>query len=140
VDNETETVAGILNSATQHISLRWPISTMAEEQYDQLRMQMAQTTLTTDQDRARWNWTENGEFTVKSAYEAVKKVPHISNNLHRIWKTKVPPRFKVFAWIMIQNKILTIDNLKKKGMILVNKCVMCKRENETVKHLFSRCE
>lgn len=137
-EDETETLAQVLNAA--QLALRQPISTTAEEQQTELMIHMAQTTIEAGQDGTRWKWTDTGTFTVKSAYGAIKNEPHISNNLHRIWKTKAPPRFKVFGWIMIRNKILTIDNLQRKGMILVNRCIMCKKANETVKHLFYRCE
>lgn len=106
----------------------------------ELTLHIAQTALTTAQDGVKWKWTESGIFSVKTTYGAINNEPHIANNLHQIWKTKAPPRFKVFAWIMIRNIILTIDNLKRKGMILVNTCAMCKKANETVKHLFSQCE
>lgn len=46
---------------------------------------------------------------------------------------------QVFPWLMVQNKILTIDNLMKKGWAMVNRCVMCKAEIETVSHLFKKC-
>lgn len=45
----------------------------------------------------------------------------------------------VFAWLMFLNRLLTIDNLQKKGWQLVGRCEMCKQEVETVKHLFNSC-
>lgn len=46
---------------------------------------------------------------------------------------------KVFAWLLLINRILTIDNLNRRGWCLVNRCVMCKNDSETTKHLFNDC-
>ena len=65
--------------------------------------------------------------------------PSIKATVYRIWKLKVPPRFKVFAWLLTYNKILTIDNLNRRGWSLVNRCIMCKAQSESVMHLFNEC-
>ena len=43
-----------------------------------------------------------------------------------IWRTKVPLRMTFFAWSMTLGKILTMDNLKKQHVIVVDRCFMCK--------------
>ena len=47
----------------------------------------------------------------------------------------MPPKVNIFFWILLQNKILTLDNLKKRGFIIVNRCVLCKNDGETVDHI-----
>lgn len=46
----------------------------------------------------------------------------------------------VFIWLMLNNKILTIDNLMKRGWNKVNRCILCKRRTKTVSHIFSDCQ
>jgi hypothetical protein len=41
-----------------------------------------------------------------------------------------------FAWSVALGKILTIDNLRKSHVIVVDWCCMCKRKGEVVDHLF----
>jgi hypothetical protein len=37
-----------------------------------------------------------------------------------IWKAKIPQRIKVFLWLILENKILSKENLKKKsGMVML---------------------
>jgi hypothetical protein len=37
-----------------------------------------------------------------------------------MWRSKLPHKIKVFLWLVVRNKILTKDNLKKEiGMVLV---------------------
>jgi hypothetical protein len=55
-----------------------------------------------------------------------------------VWKLKIPPRIQVFLWLFSQNKIMTRDNLRTRGMVKPLECEMCK-ELETVKHLMFDC-
>jgi hypothetical protein len=40
----------------------------------------------------------------------------------------------------VQGKILTLDNLKKKRVIVIDRCYMCKTNGESVDHLLLHCE
>jgi hypothetical protein len=44
------------------------------------------------------------------------------------------------AWTTGLGKILTMDNLRKRYVIVVNRCCMCKRYGEFVDHLLLHCE
>jgi hypothetical protein len=57
-----------------------------------------------------------------------------------IWKVKVPLQVSFFVWTASLGKILTLDNLCKRGLIVVNWCCMCKRSGESINHLFLHCE
>lgn len=61
------------------------------------------------------------------------------DSINRIWKIKAPPRVKIFIWIMLRNKILTMDNLIKRGWQTPNRCILCKQAAESVQHLFATC-
>jgi zinc-binding in reverse transcriptase len=79
------------------------------------------------EDEVYWKGNSTGVLTAKSAYFTMKNGPRIKTikiNIDEIWKLNVPPRFKVWAWMMLLNRILTTDNLKKKGWSLVSMCVM----------------
>jgi hypothetical protein len=45
-----------------------------------------------------------------------------------------------FVWSAGICKILTLDNLKKRHVSVINRCCMCKRSEETVDHLLLHCE
>jgi hypothetical protein len=57
-----------------------------------------------------------------------------------VWRTKAPLRAVFFAWSEALNKILTMDNLIKRHVIVVDKCCMCKRNWESVNHLLLHCD
>jgi hypothetical protein len=43
-----------------------------------------------------------------------------------IWRIKVPLRAAFFTWSAALGKILTMDNLRKRHVIVVDRCCMCK--------------
>jgi hypothetical protein len=57
-----------------------------------------------------------------------------------IWKVKVPFRVSFFIWTASLGKILTLDNLRKRGLIVMDWCCMCKRSGESINHLLLHCE
>ncbi len=57
-----------------------------------------------------------------------------------IWKVKAPSCIAFFTWTASLGKILTISNLRRQGLTLVNWCCLCKKNEKTVNHLFIHCE
>ena len=54
-------------------------------------------------------------------------------------KPKVPTKVSFFIWTMALGKILTVDNLRRRKLVAVDWCYMCKRSGEIVDHLFLHC-
>jgi hypothetical protein len=63
---------------------------------------------------------------------------HLADYQPVVWKLKIPPRIQVFLWPFSQNKIMTKDNLRKRGKPKPLECILCK-EIEYVTHLFFDC-
>jgi hypothetical protein len=57
-----------------------------------------------------------------------------------IWKSKFPPRVAFFVWTAVLGKIITIDNLRKKNIIVTKWSCMCKKSGESIDHLLLHCE
>jgi hypothetical protein len=57
-----------------------------------------------------------------------------------VWWTKVPLRIAFFVWLVALGKILTMDNLRKRHVIVVGVCCMCKKNGEFVDLLLLYCE
>lgn len=117
---------------------------LTQSAQEELRLLQAATNEVRDQmngevNQLVWKWSATGQFSVKMAYLALKEGPTVKSNLNRIWKIKIPPRMRVFAWLMRMNRLLTIDNLMKSGWNMANWCVMCKRDRESVSHLSEEC-
>jgi hypothetical protein len=44
------------------------------------------------------------------------------------------------VWTAALGKILTLDNLRKRHVIVINRCYMCKKTGESVDHLLLYCD
>jgi len=53
---------------------------------------------------------------------------------------KAPLRVAFFAWSAASKKIITMDNLRKRYIIMAKWCYMCKNNGESVDHLLLHCE
>lgn len=92
-------------------------------------------------DKAVWKLKKDGIFTVKSFYH------YLANNEgervrfpdSQIWKVRAPPRITFFAWEAVQECILTIDKLMRRGHILVSGCYLCMEAVESCNHLLLWC-
>ena len=90
-------------------------------------------------DEITWRWTPNGEYTTRSAYR-IQFIGRTKTSLfHPIWKAKTEPKCRFFAWLLLQKKILTADNLAKRGWPQDTLCKLCNSEPETPTHLCKDC-
>jgi hypothetical protein len=92
------------------------------------------------EDKLWWSPSHKGKFDVRSFYKALAFKEAIHFPWKSIWRTKVPLRVAFFAWTAAHVKILTLDNLRKKRVIVIDRCCMCKMNGESVDHLLLHCE
>lgn len=58
--------------------------------------------------------------------------------MKKVWKSRLPQKLKVFAWLVAQGKLQTGENLKKRKWKGDEKCCLC-RQLETMDHIFFNC-
>ena len=79
-------------------------------------------------------------FKIKSIYCS----PACSEGCHfpwkSVWRTRVPLRAAFFVWSAALGKILTMDNLRKPNVSVIDKCRTCRRNGEYVDHLLLHCD
>lgn len=89
-------------------------------------------------DTIHWRWNTSGLFTVHSLYTWLEYGGIKDKDYTTLWKTKIPLKIKIFMWLVKEGKILTKDNLAKKGWTGNQSCHFC-NDNETIDHLFVTC-
>jgi hypothetical protein len=57
-----------------------------------------------------------------------------------IWCAKAPTRVAFFVWSAALGKILTHDNLRKRNIVVIEWCCMCKKKGEAIDHLLLHCD
>jgi hypothetical protein len=89
-------------------------------------------------------WTEgdtSGVISVKNVYEeliSTQNIPLITGWRIQMWKWNIPQKIKLFIWLDINNKISTWKNIQHRGWIGLERCHLCKTE-EDFSHLFVFC-
>ena len=91
-------------------------------------------------DTRIWKLRRSGEFDVSSYYCALQAATKIHFPWKIIWGVKAPRRISFFTWTAARGKILTCDNLMRRGHVLARWCCMCKNHWETGDHLLLHCE
>ena len=76
-------------------------------------------------DQLVWRLTMSGVFDVRFFYKLLSSPTTDAFPWECIWRTEVPKRVSFFLWTTINDGILTIYNLIKKGQSLVNRCYLC---------------
>ena len=89
-------------------------------------------------DKVCWKLARRRGFEVRGFYLSFY-TPTRSFPWRLGWQSKVPPRVTFFSWSTSLGKILTTNNLRKRHIIVLNWCYMCKRCGESVYHLLLHC-
>ena len=92
-----------------------------------------------EMDSMNWKHTKSGLFEVRSFYGLLRGRNDIQFPWKSVWKPKIPSKVAFFLWLAAHDKNLTIDNLRRRRIYVVEWCFMCKRDCETGAHLFLHC-
>ena len=89
-----------------------------------------------------WRWKRQGKgcFTVSSFYHSLTSLGDPNFPWKGTWVSRVPSKVCFFGWATAKGAILTIDNLRKRRLIVTEWCYMCKRNAETTNHLLIHCD
>lgn len=95
-------------------------------------------------DRRIWKGDRSEIFSTKSVFSALSKCEEVPglDVIKRIWKVKVLIKVKVFAWLMSLGKLNSQDNFQRRRlfqMLSLSWCVLCKRDEESINHMFVHC-
>ena len=71
-------------------------------------------------------------FKVRSYYRVLRSTTQPPFPWKTIWKLKVPIKVSFFLWTAALGRILTIDNLRRRQVVVVDLYCMCKRGEETI--------
>jgi hypothetical protein len=81
--------------------------------WDKILRDAANFQLVAEKDLIQWKFGNNGHFSVKSVYKALT-VSDADPYHMKIWKGKIPAKIKIFLWLIMNNVILTKENMIKR--------------------------
>lgn len=95
--------------------------------------------ITSKLDSHAWMGGKYKKCFVKDGYYLLIKNPSsslLSKLWGKFWNGDGHPKINIFCWELVHEKILTIDNLKKRKISSPSRCVLCGNTADTIKHLF----
>ena len=93
----------------------------------------------TGDDSICWGLHRSKRFMGSSYYRVLSGAPPVSFPWKIIWKSRVPPRVAFFVWTVALGRILTIDKLRRRHVLVLDWCYMCKKGGESVEHFLLHC-
>ncbi|CAN1325280.1 Putative ribonuclease H protein At1g65750 [Linum perenne] len=90
----------------------------------------------------QWILEPRGEFSVRSFARQLAMTSFGGLNdfpADVIWNKQVPTKVACFIWQVAHGSISTIDNLRRRGLQIPNRCIMCGYDAESIRHLFFEC-
>jgi hypothetical protein len=117
-----------------------PMSEEAGSELIELQNAIAQTNRDiSSADQWSYVWGQS-TYHVKKFYDFFFREVIPNPCLPLIWKTKCVMKQKVFAWLLVRDRLNTRDMLcRRQCPIPDNKCVVCHQVQETRDHLFFDC-
>ena len=94
-------------------------------------------------DKLAWTFNRSSiDITAKEAYNCIYQSSMDGDNMADcppVWNKSLPLKISCFIWLAYHNRILTWDNLQRRGLSGPGICSLCYTNLETVNHLFSCC-
>ncbi|GFZ09766.1 hypothetical protein Acr_21g0003650 [Actinidia rufa] len=88
-------------------------------------------------DKWRWKRQCKGSFTVASFYHALTRLGDPTFPWKGILVSKLPSKVCFFDWAAARGAIMTIDNLRRRRIVVTKWCYMCWGETRNLRIIFS---
>lgn len=127
-------------SRTWHIQYRRCLTEGLAFEHQQLLLLNAYNWTASHPRDSCWKLSQNGSFTVRSAYRALIGTSPLCPSSNLIWNISARPKLKFTCWLAFYNQLNTRDILTNRGLSTDTACVLCSNHLETTNHLFLHCE
>ncbi|XP_074298711.1 uncharacterized protein LOC141629637 [Silene latifolia] len=85
------------------------------------------------------SWCANGKFHTHLAYDWFRPKFVVNTMFKLPFGQAVEPKKAIIASLALQKRLTTVDILQRRGIIIVNRCTLCKSAAESHSHLFFKC-
>ena len=92
------------------------------------------------EDKILFKGSRNDVYSVKIMYRVLDCSPQVVFPSRTIWNPVTPPRMGFFASEASWGKVITLDQLKRRGRALANRCFLCEEDEEDMNHLLLHCK
>ncbi|MQM22137.1 hypothetical protein Taro_055185 [Colocasia esculenta] len=90
----------------------------------------------TQADAITW---KHGMFSTKEVWSRLRYQHQKVGWADWVWKAPTVQRFSLTCWQAVMHKLPTHNNLRKRGMIIPSRCILCCNAEECEDHIFFQC-
>ena len=90
-------------------------------------------------DKHQWRFSASGQYSSKSAYEALFIGAVHFEPWELIWKSWAPKKCQFFIWLAVHKRSWTADRLARRGLAHPTCCVLCDQVEEDIQHIIIGC-
>lgn len=93
-------------------------------------------------DMIHWGYQTLGQFNVKEVADLASGSTNLPTEKRwcKLWGQGHWPKITLFLWLLMRGRILTWENLRRRGMLGSSVCVMCQKVEKTIEHLLQGYE
>jgi hypothetical protein len=91
-------------------------------------------------DMLVWSLSKRGHFEVKSFYKVLASQEGSLFSWKSIRRVKASSRVSFFVWIAALGKILMHENLRRRNIVAVEWCCICKKSGKSINYLLLHCD
>ena len=93
------------------------------------------------QDQLRWDNNNEGTFNLKEAKLILLNLDsHAPDTIWKdLWRHQGWMKIKLFMSLVQHRKIMTWDNIRKRGVLGLSRCKLREAQEETMEHLLNNC-
>ena len=94
------------------------------------------------EDQLRWGYGQSRNFNIKEAAGLLRgdQNSQAGKKWVKLWNMGLWPKITLFLWLLVKGRILTWENLRRRGMTGPLRCVICNEAEETMDHLLNQCK
>ncbi len=116
-----------------------PLAGQMQCEFGHLRSVVDNVLLSDGSDVVNWKWTSSGRFSVSSAYSFLIFDGVEDRSTQLFWPLKIPLSIKIFLWLAARNRLLTADQLLRRGWLGPSVCFLCMANAERIDHILFDC-
>lgn len=87
-------------------------------------------------DHLIWPNLDSGILNLKESFKFLNPPAAVSKLFKMVWCSKTPPSKSFVSWKLLQNRMPMDDCLRARGCIVVSRCDLSMKTEESAEHLF----
>jgi hypothetical protein len=137
-NQQTWTVHRSLEGGLVNLSFRRNFEDREDKEWLELSQLLEGISLTIDKDSVKWVLENSRMFSTSSMYRELTFSGYANRWLMLVWSSKLPLKIRIFLWKVLNNKIQSASQLKKRNWSGPVECKL-RGLQESTDHLFFSC-